>query len=209
MTTDPVFPVTQQTDWTLAAEATTVYFTSTATLSDPDAYTYASASSPWQTALSGSDQRFVFTPGVESNNLLLKFIGSPASASLATAGARVRGVFGLWGISELNSSGSPEFLGEFLGSAVIEIGTVEATGTAIMPNGSGTPIGPLVKFARSITPKVDRSLFPGFRVVGQEGEACPTLLVDSMGYAQFVVEMRRQAEGGTAADDLGFMYRFI
>ncbi len=151
----------------------------------------------------------MFTPGIESNNLLLKFFGSPTSAAITTAGSRIRGGVGLWGSSELISGVNPEFLGEFLGSAVVEVGTVEAAGSDIMPSGGGTPPGPIANFCRAITPKIDRSLFPGFRVVGQEGEACPTLRVDSMGYSQFVIEMRRQAEGGTAADDLGFLYRFI
>lgn len=205
--TDPVYPVTQQTAWTLAAQGTTVYFTSTSDLSDPSTYTYAKASSPWQTDFSGNDQYFALTPAIESNNLALKFIGNPASPALSTVGSRVRGLVGVWGISELLAGGDPEFLGEFLGSAVLEVGLVQSTGTAILPDGGAS--GPMAKFVRSITPKVDRSLFPGFRVVGQEEEAAPVLLVDSMGYHQFIIEMRCRPEVGTAASNLGFMYRFL
>lgn len=205
MPTDPVYPVTQQTAWTYAEEGGTVYFTSTDPLSDPDTYTYSKTG--WSTTLTGTDQYYVIDPSVESNNLALKFVGTPASATIASAGTRRRGVVGVWGISQVVSGGNTEYLGEFLGSAVVEVGTVAATGSAFLPNGSGSDA--VAVFCRSIEPKVDRSLFPGFRVVGQEEEACPILLIDSMGYDTFIVEMRRQDEGGTKADDLSFLYRML
>lgn len=205
MPTDPVYPVTQQTAWTYAEIAGTVYFTDTGALSDPDTYTYSKPG--WSTSLTGSNELFVVSPAVESNNLALKFVGTPASGSLASAGTKRRGVVGVWGISEVVSGGNTEYLGEFLGSAMIEVGTVAATGSAFLPNGTGGD--PAAVFCRSIVPKIDRSLFPGFRVIGQEDEACPILLIDSMGYDQFVIELRCQAEGGTAAANLSFLYRML
>jgi hypothetical protein len=149
----------------------------------------------------------VITPSVESNNLALKFLGSPTSSPLTTPTTRYRGVVGIWGIGAVTNSTDTEYLGEFLGSAMVEVGRQNVSGTAFLPSGGST--GPLAYFCRLIQPKIDRSLFPGFRVVGQEGEASPILILDSMGYNQFIIEMRCLAEGETAADDLGYLYREI
>lgn len=59
---------------------------------------------------------------------------------------------------------------------------------------------------------MDTSLFPGMRVVGQQQNAAPVLLIDSMGYEQFIVEMKCLVPGGpisgqSAADGLAFVYR--
>lgn len=52
------------------------------------------------------------------------------------------------------------------------------------------------------------------RVVGQEEDASPVLVIDSMGYYQFLVELKcRLPEGAVtgdvAADGLAFIYRVI
>jgi len=201
----PVSPVTQQRAWAYSASGNEVYFTQAAPLSEPQAYTFAT--SQWLTSLgSGGDERFVITPAVESNNLALKFVGHPMSDPLPDPTNRYRGLVGLWGISEATDGTDTEYVGEFLGTLVVETGIVAATGSAIVPSGSPAPAA---FFCRLIDTKLDRSLFPGFRVVGSEQDASPILLLDSMGYKQFVVEMRLSAEGQLAAQQLGFLWREI
>lgn len=203
--TDPVYPVTQQTAWTYATQGANVYFDEAGALSNPQEYTYSKLG--WTSSLGSTGQRIVITPSVECNNLALKFVGSPVSDPLTMPTDRYRGLVGIWGVSEVTNGSATEYLGEFLGSAVVEIGIKGASGSAFLPSGSGTP--PEAYFCRLIEPKIDRSLFPGFRIVGQEQEACPILILDAMGYTQFVIEMRVSAEGETAASELGFMYREI
>ncbi len=200
-----VNPVTQQIAWTYATEGANVYFDQTGALSDPQTYTYAATN--WLSQLGASPQRIVVTPSVECNNLALKFVGSPAYSVLTAPTNRYRGLVGIWGVSQVSDGSNPEFLGEVLGSAMVEVGIVGASGSSIMPDGNGTP--PEAYFCRIIEPKIDRSLFPGFRIVGNEQEACPILLLDAMGYKHFIIEMRLSAEGQTAASELGFLYREI
>lgn len=83
------------------------------------------------------------------------------------------------------------------------------------------PSSPAPYFARQILVQEDHSIFPAFRIVGEEGEASPIIVSDTTGYKYVIVEMRCRlpvgASGGPfaipdvdteAANRLGFLYRF-
>lgn len=198
----PVNPVTQITAWTYPF-TTDAYFTDTNPLSDPDTYAFRTGTS-FQPVYTGTQQMMAITPGVESNNLLLKFIGTPP-----TAGTIKEGVGAIWGVSELVSGGTTEHVAEFLGRFDLTVGTVPATGSGILPDGDPDD---LAYFCNRIDPRVDASLFPGMRVVGQEQDASPVLVIDSMGYVQFLVELKcrlPEGSGNVAAEGLALIYRMI
>lgn len=137
--------------------------------------------------------------------MLLKFYGNPATTSTV---ART-GLVGLWGVSELN--GATEYVGDYLGKAKIVLGEKEIDSSAVLPDSGDTNPG---FWAREVGVQDDRSLFPGMRVVGQEGEAAPVLVVDTMGYTYVIVEMRRAVvttslQTTNSADFLGFLYRYL
>lgn len=189
-----VNPVTQKTAWTYPF-TTPAYITTTGSLSAPDAYAFGTGS-----AFQSNNDRMVFQPSVESNSLALKFIGDPDSPSTVS-----RGIGAIWGTSKLTESGqSDEVIGEYLGQFDLTVGTAEATSSSILPT------SPQAYFCNRIDPRVDASLFPGMRVVGQQEDAGPVLLIDSMGYDQFIVELRCELPAGSsdvAADGLAFIYR--
>lgn len=88
---------------------------------------------------------------------------------------------------------------------------VAATNSNILPDGDPDA---LAYFCDRIDPRVDASLFPGMRVVGQEQSAAPVLVIDSMGYFQFLVELKCRLPAGAvtgdvAADGLAFIHRVI
>lgn len=200
-----VNPVTERTDWTAPFDNTTnPYFTDTNGLSDPKAY--ALATTAWNTSFTGNSQLLVVTPAAESNNLALKFLGKPESvAAEATTGNVYRGQGAIWGISKLVKSSTTEFVAEFLGSFDLTVGTVSASASSILPNGTQ---GDEAFFCREIAPRVDASLFPGMRVVGQQGDASPILLIDSMGYHQFLIELKcNDPVGSTPATGLLLIHR--
>lgn len=146
----------------------------------------------------------------ESNNVLLKFYGNPASSAIVTLPSTVRtGLVGIWGVSELN--GGDEYIGDYLGKVMIEVGSKGVDSSTVLP-----AAGDVAYWIRHIGVQDDRALFPGMRVVGEQDEAAPVLVVDTMGYSQLIIEMRRVAVGPTlttadpvAAAYLGFLYRFL
>lgn len=173
----------------------------------PDTYAHTDTFTDWQTVLTtGQTQRVrLDLTSVESNNLILKFFENPATTS--TTGQT--GLVGIWGVSELN--GASEYVGDYLGKAMILVGEKEVDSSAVLPHsGSSDP----AFWVREIGVQDDRSLFPGMRIVGQEGEAAPVLVLDTMGYTHLIIEMRRVAVGtglqtSNAALFLGFLYRFL
>lgn len=201
-----VNPVTQQTAWAYPF-TTAAYFTDTDPLSDPSAYALRVGATSFQPDYTATQQVMAITPAAESNNLLLKFVGTPATGAFIR-----RGVAAIWGVSKLSKAGvDDEYVAEFLGQLDLNIGTVAATGSQILPD--GTP-DDLAYFCDRIDPRVDASLFPGMRVVGQEESASPVLVLDSMGYLQFLVELKCRlpegaVSGDAAADGLAFIYRAI
>lgn len=201
-----VNPVTQQTAWTYPC-TTNAYFTDTNALSDPSAYALRVSSTSFQPDYTATQEVMAITPAIESNNLLLKFFGTPPTGAFTR-----RGVAATWGVSKLVKSGQDdEYVSEFLGQIDLAVGTVAATGSNILPD--GTPDA-LAYFCDRIDARVDASLFPGMRIVGQQGAASPVLVLDSMGYVQFLVELKCRlpegaVSGDAAADGLAFMYRLI
>lgn len=121
------------------------------------------------------------------------------------------GLVGVWGVSALN--GATEYVGDYLGKAMIEVGSKEVASSAVLPDSGDTYPA---FWVRHIGVQDDRALFPGMRVVGEEGEASPVLVIDTMGYSRLIIEMRRVAVGPTlttadpvAAAYLSFLYRFL
>lgn len=210
-----VTPVSQQVAWTIQNPAN-AFFTDSSALSGPDAYSHTDdIGNDWPTTLTGTGQRVQIDlsgGSSEANNLLLKFYGNPASAALDTPPTTVEtGVVAIWGISELN--GATEYMGDYLGQLAIDVGSKLIDVSAVLPDDNDDDPG---YWVRRIEVQNDRSLFPAMRVVGQEGEAAPVLVVDTMGYARIIVEMRLTAAGGggstwspVAADYLGFLYRLL
>lgn len=88
-----VNPVTQITAWTYPF-TTAAYFTDTNPLSDPSAYALRVSTTSFQPDYTTTQQMMPITPAVESNNLLLKFIGT-----LPTGATIKRGVAAIWGVS--------------------------------------------------------------------------------------------------------------
>jgi len=195
-------------------------------LSGPERYTFST--SPWigQLASASVDevhQRVVLDlVQAESNQLLLKFFGSPESNPQPSfVSARV-GVGAVWGISEASDGTDTEYIGEFLGRFQLTMGAVQAAGSAIFP-----PIAPgePAIFGRRCTVVADRAMFPGFRAVGElplsTGQDAserlispsPVLAVDALGYTAMVVELRgRKLDGGVdsqGATELGVAYRTL
>lgn len=125
-----VNPVTQITAWAYPF-TTAAYFTDTNVLSDPDAYAFGTGTS-FQPDYTGNQQMMAITPAVESNSLLLKFIGTPPTGATIK-----RGVGAIWGVSKLSKSGATdEVIGEFLGQFDLTVGTVPATNSGILPDGT-------------------------------------------------------------------------
>lgn len=219
---DEVIPVSQQSQWRVGKEVTTKYFTGTDALSDPGAYVQTDDLANWATdLLATSGQRvLVDLTSLEANNLALKFFGAPASTWPGTGQSlkQYEGQVALWGVSEMTDDASPtpniEYAAEYLGKLVVVVGK---TAGVVPVSNPILPDTPAPYFVRQILVQEDHSIFPAFRIVGEEGEAAPILVVDTIGYSRVIVEMRRQTgpDAGLpagvveAATALGFLYRVI
>ncbi len=224
--------VTKTTNWTVAMGPTSggdkAYFwrlnnpqpANLNELSTPEYYTFNSV--PWLSKLSedgNDDQRqriVVDLSGDESNQILLKFFGTPQSTPALANKARV-GMGAVWGVGELANGTDTEYLGEFLGRFELTMGAEAATGSNVVPSDA--------IFGRRCTVVADRSMFPGFRAVGEyplsQGSGgsealvapSPVLAVDALGYTAIIVELRGQFPLGSAksatATKLGFAYRTL
>lgn len=225
---DPVFSMTQRNPWRVASDASGeqyFYRLSSDTynaLSPPNEYIYRAGA--WNSVLASGlgdtvQQRLVVDlPADGGSNVALKFFGRPAPIYTPFVNPRV-GVGAVWGISPLNGGGFTEYVGEFLGSFGLSIGSVQADGSSVITE-TQKPF-----FARRATVSIDRAAFPGFRIIGdfpltrfpdgqpaQPVSPSPALVVDALGYGQLVVELRGVrpvGSTGQAADQLGFVYRTL
>ncbi|MFI4915377.1 MAG: hypothetical protein ACIAS6_02580 [Phycisphaerales bacterium JB060] len=217
------YMTTRQVAWTVAADGSSKYFvphgTPAAGLSPPDAYTHAV--SLWESQLGDiASQRLVVPVEADSSNVLLKFFGKPESKPAGyptqTDNNMYMGIGAIWGVSELNATPT-EYLGDWLGQFDVTIGTHDI--------GSSTSLPADGVFGRRATVRVDKSIIPGIRAIGSQGEAAPVLVADGLGYTHLIVELRCvqpanstvTRSGGWAfgnavvvpATGLGFMYRFM
>lgn len=215
-----VTPVSQQIAW-LLQDNTNKYLNDTGDLSAPEAYNHAA--SPWTSDYSGNDQqRVVFDLTTEANTFLLKFWGRPASTppDPYPSSTIYAGLGAVWGISKLvNQLVSPtttEYLGEYLGKFELVVGRDQVASGTLLPD-TEDPEG-AATWISEINILEDRSIFPAFRVIGQQGDAAPVLAFDSMGYSQIIVEMRSTLPAGfsragydtaSAPTDLGCLRRVL
>lgn len=101
-----------------------------------------------------------------------------------------------------------EYLAEYLGQFDLTMGEAGLDGAGSDIFEAGT------KWVRRFTPRTDRTLFPGERKVGEEGEASPVVVFDQMGYHAIIIELRNRKPDGAAAEvqattDLGVLYRVL
>ena len=222
MPPDEVIPVSQQSQWRVGKETTTKYFTDDDPLSDPGGYVQTDDIGNWATDLivTNGQRVLVDLTSLEANNLALKFFGAPTSTWPGTGQSlkQYEGLAAFWGVSEMTDDATPtpniEYAAEYLGKIVVVIGK---TAGVVPVSDPILPATPAPYFARQILVQEDHSIFPAFRVVGEEGEASPILVFDTIGYSRVIVEMRLQTgpDAGlpsgvvSAATDLGFLYRVI
>lgn len=138
---------------------------------------------------------------LESNSLSLSFFGSEPGSGMSPFHA----IGALWVASKLQSGTDTEFRGTFLGEFELVLGEQARDGTGgILPDN--------VKWVKSINPVKDRALFPGIRIVGQDGNAPPEMIIDGIGGWGFVLELRCRVptEGeGSAMAAVGAMRRIL
>jgi hypothetical protein len=178
------------------------FFTDDDPLSDPAAYAHLKTLPV--TSLSGSGQRIVLTPIDECSAIAFKFIGKPASNSSVPR----MGIGAFWGVSKVVAGTDTEYLAEYLGQFDLTMGEAGLDGSGSDIFEAGT------KWVRRFTVRTDRTLFPGERKVGEEGEASPVVVLDEMGYHAIIIELRNLKPDGAAFDvqpttDLGVLYRIL
>lgn len=207
-----VTPVSQQIAWSVMDD-TELFLDDTGDLSDPKSYNHTDTASNWQSRFSpNSDQRVRIDLATEANSLLLKFYGHPFSAlSVATPGFVYVGEGAVWGVSELVKQTTTEYVGDYLGRFELIVGNDTVTSSNILSTDPDTA------WVREIAVTEDRSIFPAMRIVGQQGDAAPVLVFDSMGYSQVIIELRCKLPAGFqspgltpgAAGGLGFLWRVL
>lgn len=218
---DEVIPVSQQSQWRAGQDGSTKYFDDDNPLSDPGAYVHTDDLADWATDLtiSNGQRLLIDLVALPANNLALKFFGAPASTWPGTGQTlkQYEGQVALWGVSEMTDDAEPaniEYAAEYLGKLVVAVGKTAGVVPTTNPILPGTPAP---YFVRQILVQEDRSIFPAFRVVGEEDEASPILVLDTIGYSRVIVEMRMQTgpDAGLpagvveAATHLGLLYRTI
>ncbi|MFG0283963.1 MAG: hypothetical protein ACF8R7_06030 [Phycisphaerales bacterium JB039] len=183
------------------SEGNNQFFTSDEDLSDPEAYLHAT--SPWTSDLAPAtdDQRLVVSgTDFAANNLELSFIGKVPQ----TGDAPYHAIGALWGFSKLVEPDG-DYFARYLAQFELVLGTADrASGSSILPSGA--------KFVRAITPTVDRSLFPGIRITGQEGQAAAVMTLDAIGFFGFILELRAKKPAGadgSAMSAVGALRRVV
>ena len=185
----PTTLITAQNSWTSwFSDGTDDFFTSTAALSDPDEYLHSTSEWTSDLGTSQTQQRLVVSgTDFQANNLELSFIGKEPQSGTS----RYHALAALWGFAKLDDT---DYFARFLGQFELVLGTAAGAGNSVLPAGT--------KFVRAITPVVDRSLFPGIRITGQEGQAAAALTIDAVGFLGFVLEMRCKVPAGASGDPM-------
>jgi len=156
---------------------------------------YSDAASAWTTLTLGDTLRLVVTPGVDFNVITWKFYGLGGVDKVCTAR--------FWGLADVESSGG--VMGDYLGDVVVTLGSKQIHGGAtVLPGGR--------YWAKRLQPTIDKTLFPGVRVIGEGGNAPATMLFDGMGLKSFIVEIAKIVPAGSSADPVtsaGVLWRVI
>lgn len=199
---DLVAPVTRQGSWEMLGVGIDPMFGDTSALSAPSAYAHRKSTNFW-TGSSASPGQYIAIEdaGLESNSLSLSFFGKePGSGS-----GPFHAIGALWVASKLVAGLNTEFRGTFLGEFELTLGATLRDGTGgILPDG--------VKWVKAINPVKDRALFPGIRIVGQEGDAPPEMILDGIGGWGYLLELRCLLPGGasgSAMESVGAMRRIL
>jgi hypothetical protein len=130
---------------------------------------------------------------VEFNVIAWKFFGLDAEDEVCTAR--------FWAFTDVLGNGG--VMGDYMGDVVITLGSKAIhSGASVLPGDK--------LWAKRLQPTIDKTLFPGVRVIGEGGNAPATMIFDGMGLKSFIVEIAMivpQSSGATAADSAGLLWR--
>lgn len=162
-------------------------------LHDPEEYADASAAWTTETDDLADPQRtvrLVVTPAEEFNVISWKFYGTDTADQVCTAR--------FWAFADVDNNGG--VMGDYMGDVVITLGSKEIhSGATVLPGGK--------LWAKRLQPTIDKTLFPGVRVIGEGGNAPATMIFDGMGLKSFIVEIALIGSGGDPAEDAGVLWR--
>lgn len=185
--------VTEKNVWNLGNDKAKLFVRQTQ--SDPEEY--SDKSSAWQTLLGGAGTNtavLVVTPTVEFNVISWKFYGTDAADEVCIAR--------FWAFTDVLNGG---VAGDYMGDVVITLGAKAIhSGASVLPEGK--------LWAKRLQPTIDKTLFPGVRLVGEGGNAPVTMLFDGMGLKSFIVEIAMIKPTGSEADvaaSAGVLWRVI
>ncbi len=184
---------TRQTKWMLEAGS----IASTGTLSARNALAHLT---DWPTTNSSAGQTVLNV--LPCNALSLRFFAKDTSTPTPNINGKQVKVR-LWGLTNLfTGTSSCDTLGDWLGDFTVTFGGAAVAGSFIFASTANS------SWAKEIAITGDQSLFPGIRQVGRGllgAEAVPSLVLDAMGYAGFVVQMEKVVSGDSL--DFGFVHR--
>lgn len=182
--------VTEKNVWNLGNDKDKLFKDST--LSDPE--DFSDAGSAWTTQIAGAvgnqrTTRLVVSPAAEFNVISWKFYGTDAADEVCTAR--------FWAFTDVNNNG---VVGDYLGDVVITLGAKAIhSGATVLPEGK--------LWAKRLQPTIDKTLFPGVRVIGEGGNAPATMIFDGMGLKSFIVEIAMTHPEGQTAASAGVLWR--
>lgn len=185
--------VTEKNIWQVGNDISKLF--ERVTHSDPE--DYSDKSTAWQTQFGGAGSNtavLVVTPSVEFNVISWKFYGTDAADEVCIAR--------FWAFSDVQNNGG--VIGDYMGDVVVTLGSKQIhAGATVLPEGK--------RWAKLLRPTIDKTLFPGVRVIGEGGNAPATMLFDGMGLKSFIVEIAMidpKSEGKQAAS-AGVLWRVI
>jgi len=181
-----VAPVTPQNAWELIELGLSgPLFGATGNLSASSAYAHRKSTSFWPEVQTGAQRAVLSGTQLESNSFALSFFGKEPG----TGSAPFHAIGALWMGRKLQKSTDVEYRATFLGEFHLELGAQQRDSTGgILPDD--------VKWVKSINPVKDRALFPGIRIVGQDGDAAAEMILDGIGAWGFILELRCQKPDG-------------
>ena len=182
--------VTEKNIWRLGNDADKLF--KETSLNDPEEY--SDASSAWTTQTAGGvprTVRLVVTPTVEFNVISWKFYGTDAADEVCIAR--------FWAFADVENSGG--VVGDYMGDVVVTLGSKAIhSGATVLPEDK--------LWAKRLQPTIDKTLFPGVRIVGEGGNAPATMIFDGMGLKSFIVEIAMITPGSeNPAASAGVLWR--
>jgi hypothetical protein len=188
MADSTVAPVTPQNAWELIELGLAgPLFNATGDPSASGAYAHRKATTFWPEVQTGAQRAVLSGAGLEGNSLGLSFFGKPPGSGSAPFHA----VAALWMGRKLQKATDVEYRGTFLGELELILGEQQRDSTGgILPDD--------VLWVKSINPVKDRALFPGIRIVGQDGDAAAEMYLDGVGAWGYILELRCKVPAGAS-----------